>query len=96
MKYKVGDCVIVNTEKPINGQKRILIREPSPESILGSGVYQIVAKDDVLDTYKIIIDDDMLGWQISKFHVEHEGVPVAFKGKKFYDVHESFVIGEKK
>ena len=96
MKYKIGDCVIVNTEKPINGQKRILIREPSPESVLGNGVYQVVAKNEMFATYKIIIDDDMVGWQISSFHIEHEGVPVAFKGRKFYDVHENFVIGEKK
>lgn len=96
MKYKVGDVIICNTEKPANGPKRILMREPSPESTLGSGAYQIVAKSETFGTYKIIIDEDMTGWQISSFHVEHEGVPAAFKGRRFYDVHENFVIGEKK
>lgn len=95
MKYKIGDRIIVNTEILPNGQKRILVREPSHDSILGSGTYQIVAKNESMYTYKIIIDDDMSGWQIGSFHVEHERVPVAFKGKKFYDVHENFVLGIK-
>jgi hypothetical protein len=94
VKYKIGDRIKVNTEIPPGGQKRILIREPSPDSILGNGSYQVVAKNDIMQTYKIIIDDDMLGWYISAFHVEHEKVPVAFKGRKFYDIHLNFVLGE--
>lgn len=94
MKYKIGDRITCNTETPPGGQKRILMREPSPDSILGSGSYQVVAKNELMNTYKIIIDDDMVGWQVSTFHVEYERVPAAFKGRKFYDVHASFVIGE--
>lgn len=96
LKYKIGDCVIVNTETPPNKQKRILTREPTPDTLLGSGSYQVVAKDELMKTYKIILDDDMLGWQISMFHIQHERVPVAFQGKKFYDVQETFVLGKHK
>lgn len=96
MKYKIGDCIIVNTETPLGRQKRIMIGIPSVDSVLGSGSYQIVAKDELMQTYKIILDDDMLGWQISQFHIEHEKVPVVFRGKKFYDIHENFVLGKDK
>lgn len=97
MKYKIGDMIVCNTEKPPEGMKRLLLnREPSSDSVLGSGSFQIVAKDEFMETYKIIIDDDMVGWQIGEFHIEHEKVPAAFKGKKFYDIHESFVLRKDK
>lgn len=95
MKYRVGDMLVVNTEVRPNGRRYVLVREPTPEAELGHGVFQVVAKDEVMMTYKIILDDDMVGWQISQFHIEHERVPKAFKGKKFWDLHEDFIVSKK-
>ena len=95
MKYKIGDCILVNIETVPGKQKRVLVTEPLSTSVLSSESFQIVAKDEIMHTYKIIVGDDMLGWQISSFHIEHEGVAAAFRGKKFYDLHEQFVLGLK-
>lgn len=96
MKYNVGDVVTCNTETPVNKQKRIVVKIPSVDSVLGSGHFQIVSKDETNQTYKVIIENDMLGWDISMFHIQHEKVPVAFNGKKFYDVPEIFILGKYK
>lgn len=95
MKYKIGDLIIVVTETRINGRRYIVTDKPAPKSKLLMGSFQIVAKNEVTQTYKIIIDDDMVGWQISQFHVDYENVAKAFNGKKFYDVVENCIVGLK-
>jgi hypothetical protein len=95
MKYNVGDLVTCNTEVRKNGRKYILSRPPEEDSILGNGAFQIVSKDETLKSYKIIIDSDMVGWQISVFHVQHEKVPMAFVGKNFWDVTEEYILNKK-
>lgn len=96
MKYHVGDMVTLNTEVRPGGGKYILSREPQEDCPLGNGSFQIVSRDEVLQTYKIIIDDDMVGWTISEFHIQHQGVASAFKYKKFWDVTEEYIVRKSK
>ena len=95
MNYFVGDLVICGVEIRKNGGKAIINRE-KPFTILEPKAFQIVAKDPLMESYTVIVDDDMVGWIISKFHVEHWNVPKAFLGKKFFEVTENYIIERKK
>lgn len=90
---KIGDRVTLNIETLPNGLRRLVVRDPSPESTLGSDNFVVVAINKTFATIKVILPDDMQGWDISDFHVQHEKVDPSLKGKKFYDVHESLVLG---
>lgn len=95
MKYKVGDKVVVRVEVPKEGAKRVLIREPKPDSKIVEKTFTIVIKHELEQSYTIIIDDDMVGWYISVFHVKHNKVDEKYVGKKFYDVTEEFILKKK-
>lgn len=94
LKYKVGDIVSLSVEI-FDGRKRLLGSRVAKEgAIVEEKLFPIVAIDETQKTYKIIIDDDMLGWVISGFHINYQDVPKVFLGKRFYDIVESY-IGEK-
>lgn len=96
MNYKVGDTVPVTVEL-LDGRKRLLVaRSPSKNSQLSVQQFQIVSIDTVMETYKIILDDDIVGWTITEFHIEYQKVPKVFKGKKFYDISEIHILPQKK
>jgi len=95
MKYKVGDQVVVKIEIPKEGCKRILIREPKPDSKIVEKTYPIAIKHEMEQSYTIIIDDDIVGWYISKFHVKYNNVDEKYLNKKFYDVTEEFIVRKK-
>jgi len=40
--------------------------------------------------YMILIDDDMVGWTVSNFHILHYDLPIKFLGKKFFDVTDRY------
>jgi hypothetical protein len=91
MRYKVGEVVQVAVEI-LNGSKRLLgLRDPAEGSTLEIKDYPIVAINESQGTYKLILDDDVLGWVISKFHVRFEHVDEKYLGKNFYDVSESYI-----
>jgi hypothetical protein len=92
MKYKIGDKVSCQTETKANGSKKLLIGDPSQGSKVGKGTFLIVAKDEAFQTYKIIIDDDMIGWSISSWHISNMRLDNKLLGKKFYDVQEELII----
>lgn len=92
MKYKVGDKVVVKVEVPKKGWKRILIKEPRLNSEIISKTFPIATISEYLQTYTIIIDDDMLGWIIDGFHIVHCGVDRKFLGKKFYDIVDDLIL----
>lgn len=95
MKYKVGDQVVIRVEIPKEGHKRILIREPKPDSKIVEKICPIVIKHEIEQSYTIIIEDDIIGWYISKFHVKHNNVDEKYLNKKFYDVTEEFIVRKK-
>ena len=91
MRYKVGEVVQVAVEI-LNGSKRLLgLRDPAEGSVLEIRDCPIVAINESQGTYKLILDDDVLGWVISKFHVRYEHVDEKYLGKNFYDVSESYI-----
>ncbi len=95
MKYKIGDLITIVTEIRQNGNKYVVTDAPRTNSKLATECFQIVAKNETMQTYKIILADDMIGWQISQFHIEYEGVAKAFFGKRFYDISENHIVESK-
>lgn len=92
MKYKIGDMVWVQTEIRKNGKKYVLTRFPEDENKLEKAKFQIIGVDPMMESYRLVIDDEMIGWEISNFHIEYENVPKGFKGKKFWDITESYIL----
>jgi hypothetical protein len=95
MKYHVGDLISVKIKVQKNGRKSISYGNLSDGSTLEIKKFQVIGLNESMKTYKIIIDDDMIGWQISQFHIDHEGVAKAFLGKRFYDISENHVAETK-
>lgn len=91
MQYKIGDHVSVNVEYEKSGIKRILSRQPLKDSTVIAKLFPIVMLNHLEETYSIMIDDDMIGWFISKFHVENNGADKKLIGKKFYDVTDDMI-----
>lgn len=96
MKYSVGDQIICNVEIFKNGTKKLSVLAPKKDSEIETYYFTIVAVDENLELYKIIIPDDLVGWIISKFHIEHQHVDKEYYGKKFYDISESLTLGKAK
>jgi len=42
--------------------------------------------------YTILIDSNMLGWTINKFHIDFLDIDKKYLGKKFFDIDESFIV----
>lgn len=97
MKYHVGDLVAIKVKTQKNGRKSIFYGESLDikDSALEIKKFQIVGINEAMKAYKIIIDDDITGWQISQFHIDHEGIAKAFLGKRFYDISENHIVETK-
>lgn len=85
MKYKVGDKLKLKIFK----NKIYLKTEKLKKEEYIEDEFIIVAINDKLKYYTIIIHDNMYGWIINKFHIIYLDVPEKYMGKKFYDVFES-------
>lgn len=94
--YKVGDRVICSVENQKDGIKRILIKEPLKDSKVIKKEFVIVHSDEVTQFYTVIVDDDMVGWVISKWHIKYWDIDVKFLNKRFYDVPEILIEGKGK
>lgn len=90
-KYRAGDQVICNTEIRANGRKYILAREPDEFSQLNHGTFQIACKNRD-ETYSVVVPEDFVGWTIDEFKVRYQKTAAPFKGKKFFDVKEEFIL----
>jgi hypothetical protein len=95
MKYKVGDQVVVEVEVQKNGTKRIVNREALPDSKIIEKIFPIAAFDETDQSYKIIVDEDIVGWTVSQFHIKHMKVNEKYLNKKFYDLAEQFIVRKK-
>ena len=96
MSYAVNDEILCNVEVCPNGTKRILIREPDPLSGIEMMTFTVVAVDEPMGTYKVVIPEDVSGWIISRFHIKFQHVDEKFLGKKFYDITESLILDKVK
>jgi hypothetical protein len=95
---KIGDKIICQIETRKSGQQSIFARalndkETMPK--LEEKEFEIIAiqplyKGSEHKLYTIAIDDNMLGWTVGKFKIEHQGVDPKFLGKKFWELTESF------
>lgn len=92
MKYHVGDIVSVNVEILKDKNKKISIVQPREDSEIEIMNFPIVAVDKVFQLYKIMIDQDIYGWYISKFHIKHQDIDAKLIGRKFYDITESLIL----
>lgn len=95
MKYKVGDILVCQVEVRPNRAKKILMGVPAADATVIECAYQVIAKDETMQTYMLLIDSDMTGWTVGAFHVAHGHVAKVFLNKKFWDLPEQFVIKKK-
>jgi hypothetical protein len=95
MKYKIGDKVICEVEVQQDGKRRLLIKDPVKTSKVTKQEFPIIHIDNGTELYTILLDDDMVGWQISQWHVKYWDVAPKYVGKTFYDVPESIFKGKK-
>ena len=95
MKYRVGDIVLCEVEVRASGHKYVLTRPPYDEKTVKLKEFQIIRCDPTFNTYTILIDEDIIGWTIGEFHVQHMGIAKAFKNKKFWDVTEDYIVKKK-
>ena len=84
---KKGQSVKVKTAV-INGRKKVVPSDYDGEFTIKS--FLILRTPKHYDpSYMLLIDDDMVGWNVSDFHIIHMDVDEKYKGKRFYDVSES-------
>jgi hypothetical protein len=96
--FKVGQIVKCQVETRKSGKKAIFARALLPEEEmpkLEEKEFEIIAIEHIkgenpYDIYSIVIDEDMIGWRIGAFKIEHEGVNIKHNGKKFFDITETF------
>jgi hypothetical protein len=85
MKYKIGDKLKLKIYK----NKLYLKKDKLAKNEYIEDDFLIVAINDKLQYYTVIIHDNMIGWTINDFHIIYLGVKEKFMGKKFFDVFES-------
>ena len=95
MKYKVGDQVLVRVANQKSGYVKVVICEPLKDSKITEKAFTIVYVNPRDETYMINIDDNMLGWYISEWHVKFYYVDKKYLGTKFVDITESMIIKKK-
>lgn len=93
MKYKVGDWVLCEVETSLDNKRKLYLANLKKDSKLEKLSFPIVAIDKNMQTYKIIIEYDMTGWEINHFHIRHQNVDKKSLGKRFYDITETFILG---
>lgn len=90
MKYKIGDQVTVQVEVQKSGAKKILTWPAKKDSKIINKSFIIIAKYD--SSYSVAIDDDMLGWTINNFHIDHHKVNKKYLGQKFSDINDEMIV----
>lgn len=98
MSFKVKDHIICQVETRTNGTKAVLSRkvEDKDKLKLESREFEIIATQPAYPgaeekIYTIAIDDNMVGWIIGEFHIEHWKVNPKFKGRRFWDLYAEFM-----
>lgn len=92
MKYNPQDIVVLNTEVRENGRKYILTREPSEETVLGSDRFQVLGRDSKSGHYVVMVPEGYVGWTLDEPKIKRVRHAAAFKGKRFWDVPEEFIV----
>lgn len=92
MKYKVKDKISIGVKTDEAGLKRLSVDKESKSK----QTFLIVSISEVMQTYMIVIDDDMVGWNLSEWHIKNYKLDSALLGKKFYDITDHYVIEKSK
>lgn len=93
MKYKVGDLVQCQVETRPNGRRAILAKETELENPTTKATFQIIGININPPTYSVLIEeDDIIGWTIGEFRILYNDFPVVFRGKKFFDVTDEYIL----
>lgn len=98
-KYKVGDMILCSVETRKSGKRAIFARELANKEILPKfeeKKFEIVAMEPIYSgssdmMYTIVVDDDMIGWEIGQFHIVYKHIEAKFAGKKFWDITARFI-----
>ena len=90
-KYKVGQSINCEIEIRKDKSKRFALN-PLEDSEFITQSFEIIGMNKQFNTYKILIDDDIVGWYLSQWHVKYEDIDEKFVGKKFYDIDENYII----
>lgn len=85
---KLGDKLSYQVETKSNGFKWLTNSLPEKDSSVEIKEFIIIAVDKKHESYYVLLDDDMVGHIISKFHTKHYGVDEKFLGKKFLEIKE--------
>lgn len=85
---KLGDKLSYQVETKSNGFKWLTNSLPEKDSSVEIKEFIIIAVDKKHESYYVLLDDDMVGHIISKFHIKHYGVDEKFLGKKFLEIKE--------
>lgn len=97
-KYKVKEQVMCRVETRANNTKAIFSRyltaDENPK--LEDRQFEVIAvkkfcPGSEYHMYTIVIDDDMVGWEIGEFHIQYQKINSKFKGRKFWDLTEEFM-----
>ncbi len=91
MNYSIGEFIFCNIEILNEGKSKISF-SPNKDSKIEKAEFLIVGVDEVAQTYKIILEDNMIGWNIGAWHVKHLDIDEKFLGKKFSDISESMIL----
>jgi len=93
IKRKKGDFVKIKTAVLKNKEKVVFADYDGEHQVKE---FQIVAvtkwHPELPNYYIILIDDDMIGWTLSIYHVNNNDIEEQYVGKKFYEISEEFII----
>jgi hypothetical protein len=92
-KYKVGDFLKIKTAV-IDNFERIVVKDYEEEHQLK--LFEIIAvyfvHKESPPSYMILIEPNMIGWNVSKSHQLYYDLNEGLLGRKFYDVTDDFIV----
>jgi len=92
-KYKIGNVLKIKTAV-IDNFERIVAKDYEGEHQIK--FFEIIAKyhidKDSPPCYMVLIDPNMIGWNVSASHRLYYDLNEGLLGRKFYDVTDDFII----
>lgn len=92
MKFSIGDRISCNVEIRPNNKKYILTRDPQPDCRFNNDTFEVIARSYRTKTYTVLVPPEYVGWTIDEFKVRENKALAPYKGKRFWEVHESYVV----
>lgn len=98
MSYKVGETVscLVYTYR---GRRKFFLGEDPKDLTIEKMSFEIISINRMSQEcpeklYMLLVPEDMPGWQIGQWRVDHQKVDPKFLNKKFYEVGEYYLNRE--